>query len=199
MKRVLYASFQREPEGNLSGIIRQLNELPTRRGISKVSLDDVKLYQSLLKRIPVGAVLEHKTDAGVERFTKTAGGEYGWWSHFRDPWKITQPMSEFDTAEWLAGRGVLSRSDISLQTSDHESIEAATSWNSLNSTEQSAAEYAIYEIQHNNMSIEDAVSYSCNMYSGGNAEPEYEDEDFYEEEANYNKVFKYVESYINNI
>lgn len=48
------------------------------------------------------------------------------------------------------------------------------------------------------MSIEDAVSYGCNMYSGVNAEPEYEDEDFYEEEANYNKVFMYVENYINN-
>lgn len=75
----------------------------------------------------------------------------------------------------------------------------STLWSQLNGTEQSAAECAIYEIQNNNMSIEDAVSYGCNLYSGGNAEPEYEDEDFYEEEANYNKVFKYVESYINNI
>lgn len=198
MKRVIRCNESSSIDSNLSDILDNLNSLPVRRGISKVSLDDIESYQSVLMQIPVGTTLEHRTDAGHESFTKTRGGEFGWWSHFRAPWKDVIRASEFNVARWLAGRGVISRSDITLASSNNKVIEASVDWNSLSGSEQSAAEYAIDKIQRCGWSIGEAVSEGCSMYSYGNAESEYEDEDFYEDEPRRNVVYSYVEDYIDN-
>lgn len=92
--------------------INKLNNLPSERGISKVSYELIKEYQNILKSYPVGKILRHRIDAGEEIFTKIEDGEYGWWEHHRAPWGDKQRISEFDMAEWLAGRAVISRSDI---------------------------------------------------------------------------------------
>lgn len=73
-------------------------------------------------------------------------------------------------------------------------------WNSLNGSEQRAAEIAIEELESNGISIktiedddlEEYVSHSCNVISEGNAEPEYENEDWSEEEPNRYKVLEYL-------
>jgi len=65
------------------------------------------------------------------------------------------------------------------------------SWDSLSGSDQLAAERAS-EYMSEGMSIEDAVRKGCMDISEGNSEPEYENEDFYLEEPDYNKVLKYM-------
>lgn len=73
-------------------------------------------------------------------------------------------------------------------------------WNSLNSSEQRAAEIAIEELESNGISIkiiedddlEEYVSHSCNVISYGNAEPEFENEEWFEEEPDRYKVLEYL-------
>lgn len=62
----------------------------------------------------------------------------------------------------------------------------------LNSTEVYAVEEALGLIKDENMSIDDAVYEAISTYNNGSAEPEYEDEDFYQEEADYDKVLAAV-------
>lgn len=94
-------------------VISELNSLPAERGISKVSYDLVQQYKQVLKKFPVGTVLKHVIDAGEEMFTKIESGDVvSFWEHFRAPWKDTKKITEFDMARWLAGRAVISRSDI---------------------------------------------------------------------------------------
>ena len=76
------------------------------------------------------------------------------------------------------------------QESLHESIE----WSELNGTEQSAVEAALAEIKRGS-SIEDAVHGAVSMYNDANSEAEYEDEDFFMEEADYTKVLDYVKNH----
>ena len=70
----------------------------------------------------------------------------------------------------------------------------ALNWEDLNSTEQSAAETALVEMK-NGSTIEDAVHGAVTMYNEENADPEYEDKDFYMEEADYQKVLDYVKGH----
>ena len=114
------ASEDGDSDALLSDIVSQLNDLPVRYGISNVSYNDIQPYESLLMKLPVGTVLMHRIDAGPEKYTKIKGGEFGWWSTYRAPWKDTVTKSEFDVATWFAGRGVISRSDIMLINSDTE-------------------------------------------------------------------------------
>lgn len=93
-------------------LIDKLNSLPYEKGISKVSYELIKEYQNILNQFPLGTVLKHYIDAGEEKFTKVEDGEFSWWEYFRAPWKDNKRKSEFDLARWLAGRGVISRSDI---------------------------------------------------------------------------------------
>lgn len=79
-----------------------------------------------------------------------------------------------------------------------ESLNEAIEWADLNSTEQSAAETALVEI-NNGSSIEDAVHGAVAMYNEENANPDYEDEEFYLEEANFQKVLNYVKSHNKSI
>lgn len=63
----------------------------------------------------------------------------------------------------------------------------------LNGTEASAVD-RVLDTYKNYDSLEDCVLDAINLYNNGNAEPEYSDEDFADEEADYNKVLKTVKN-----
>lgn len=74
-------------------------------------------------------------------------------------------------------------------------------WNSMSASDQTAAEYAIqfmesnYGIHADRCSDSDLAyfaQYGCRQADEGNAEPEYIDEDFYEDEANLDSVVEYL-------
>lgn len=76
-------------------------------------------------------------------------------------------------------------------------------WSQLSGSDQIAVEYAISYLDSNYGGIEnvsdddyllDAARYGCNIASEGNAEPEYENEDFYMDEPDFDKVFNYLKS-----
>ncbi len=77
-----------------------------------------------------------------------------------------------------------------------ESLNKDLNWADLNGTEQSAVEAALAAIK-NGSELEDAVHGAVFMYNDANAEPDYEDEDFYMEEADYTKVLEYIKQYLN--
>ena len=81
---------------------------------------------------------------------------------------------------------------------EEEVLTESVDWDDLNSTEQSAVETALVEI-NNGSTIEDAVHGAVAMYNEENANPDYEDEDFYMEEANFAKVLEYVRTHSTNI
>ena len=64
---------------------------------------------------------------------------------------------------------------------------------SLNGTEVLAVD-RVLDTYKNYDSLEDCVLDAINLYNNGNAEPEYSDEDFATEEADYNKVLKTVKN-----
>ena len=64
---------------------------------------------------------------------------------------------------------------------------------SLNGTEALAVD-RVLDTYKNYDSLEDCVLDVINLYNNGNAEPEYSDEDFATEEADYNKVLKTVKN-----
>ena len=63
----------------------------------------------------------------------------------------------------------------------------------LNGTEALAVD-RVLDTYKNYDSLEDCVLDAINLYNNGNAEPEYSDEDFATEEADYNKVLKTVKN-----
>ena len=64
---------------------------------------------------------------------------------------------------------------------------------SLNDTEALAVDRVLSTYKEYD-SLEDCVLDAINLYNNGNAEPEYSDEDFADEEADYNKVLKTVKN-----
>ena len=64
---------------------------------------------------------------------------------------------------------------------------------SLNGTEALAVD-RVLDTYKNYDSLEDCVLDAINLYNNGNAEPDYSDEDFATEEADYNKVLKTVKN-----
>ena len=76
----------------------------------------------------------------------------------------------------------------------NESLTEALEWDDLNGTEQSAVEAALVEI-NNGSTIEDAARGAVALYNEENADPEYEDEDFYMEEADLQKVLMYLKTH----
>lgn len=64
---------------------------------------------------------------------------------------------------------------------------------SLNGTEALAVDRVLSTYKEYD-SLEDCVLDAINLYNNGNAEPEYSDEDFADEEADYNKVLKTVKN-----
>ena len=75
-----------------------------------------------------------------------------------------------------------------------ESLTEDISWDDLNGTEQSAVEAALVEIS-NGSTVEDAVHGAIAMYNEENTNSDYEDEDFYMEEADYTKVLDYIRNH----
>lgn len=64
-------------------------------------------------------------------------------------------------------------------------------WTNLSAADQTAVEYAADFIR-NGVNPTSAVYRACETVGGGNAEPEYEDEDFYQDEPNVDAVMRYV-------
>lgn len=71
-------------------------------------------------------------------------------------------------------------------------------WSKMSGSDQAAVEEAISNIECDNIKnitddiLSDYVRTACNDISWGNAEPEYEVEDFYCEEPNINRVLNYL-------
>lgn len=99
-----------------------------------------------------------------------------------DELKIGHEPGEFDK--------IIDRIPAYTLTEDSTTLD----WNDLNGTEQSAVETALVEIS-NGSTVEDAVRGAVTMYNEENANPDYEDEDFYMEEANLQRVMDYVNSH----
>lgn len=87
---------------------------------------------------------------------------------------------------------------LSIKPAYNESLNEAIEWEDLNGAEQSAVETALVEIS-NGSTVEDAVHGAVAMYNEENANPDYEDEDFYMEEANLQRVMDYVKSHSKDI
>ena len=83
---------------------------------------------------------------------------------------------------------------LSIKPAYNESLTEALEWDDLNGTEQSAVEAALVEI-NNGSTIEDAARGAVVMYNEENADPEYEDEDFYMEEADLQKVLMFLKTH----
>lgn len=92
--------------------LNKLNAMPMKRGISKVTYDEIKEREAILREFPKGTKLKHRTDAGTEYYEKTEDGQFGWWKKTSAPGKDERKMPEFDVAEWFAGCGVISRGEI---------------------------------------------------------------------------------------
>ena len=71
------------------------------------------------------------------------------------------------------------------------------SWVTLSDSEQYAAEYALGLVREG-CPIDDAVYEGVQYVNNANAEPEYEDEEFYGDEADYSKVFAFVVKTLDN-
>jgi hypothetical protein len=75
-------------------------------------------------------------------------------------------------------------------------------WVSMSDSDQFAAEYAMGFINSDgyiieNLSDDDLESYArrgCNQINEGNAEPEYAEEEWYEDEADFDTVFNYLKA-----
>lgn len=111
--------------GSVDDAVKELNGLGTSKGISKVKYEDIKEYEKVLQKFPVGTKLSHKMDAGTEYFEKTGDGDMGiTWKHTRAPWNKTDNVSAFDVARWMAGRGNISRGSIDVaKAADIEDID----------------------------------------------------------------------------
>ena len=73
-----------------------------------------------------------------------------------------------------------------------EDFDSPISWNDLSSSDQTAVEFALPAIKKG-ASIKSAAFEACCRVSEGNAEPEYEDEDFYMEEPDFKKVVMFLQ------
>lgn len=73
-----------------------------------------------------------------------------------------------------------------------------TLWSKMNGSEQSAVEHAIDELEYDDVHaltsqiLESYASRACHYIDNANGEPEYEDEDFADEEVNKHKVLDYL-------
>lgn len=71
-------------------------------------------------------------------------------------------------------------------------------WSKMTGSEQSAVEHAIDELEYDDVHtltsqiLESYASRACHYIDNANGEPEYEDEDFADEEVNKHKVLDYL-------
>lgn len=101
--------------GGAAEHVKTLNGLPTKNGMSKVSYEDIKAYESVLNKMPKGTKLSHKHSGGTDTFERVSDSERGpSWKHTRAPWGKVDNASSFDVGHWLAGRGYISRGPIEI-------------------------------------------------------------------------------------
>ncbi len=101
--------------GGAAEHVKTLNGLPTKNGMSKVSYEDIKSYESVLNKMPKGTKLTHKHSGGTDTFERVSDSERGpSWKHTRAPWGKVDNASSFDVGHWLAGRGYISRGPIEI-------------------------------------------------------------------------------------
>lgn len=91
-------------------LIDKLNSFPMKKGMSKVSYEDITECQAILDQMPVGTKLKHEVEAGTEFFEKLSDGKYrSEWSHIYAPQRDEHIQSSFDIARWIAGNGNITR------------------------------------------------------------------------------------------
>ena len=93
-------------------LIKELNNFSMRRGISKVKYEDVKKVETILAGFPIGTVISHKVDCGIEKYENIAEG---CWIRFWPIGKIKYKQFTFDIAEWMAGLDVITRGPFILE------------------------------------------------------------------------------------
>ena len=98
--------------GGAAEHVKTLNGLPTKNGMSKVTYEDIKSYESVLNKMPKGTKLSHKHSGGTDTFEKVSDSDR--WKHTRAPWGKVDNASSFDVGHWLAGRGYISRGPIEI-------------------------------------------------------------------------------------
>lgn len=74
---------------------------------------------------------------------------------------------------------------------DSQREQARKIWETMSAADQTAAEYAA-ELLDQGYDLESAANEGCMRADEGNVQPEYETEEFYGEEADFNKVFWYL-------
>lgn len=101
--------------GGAAEHVKALNSLPKKNGMSKVGYEEIKAYENVLNKMPVGTKMSLKRDAGTDTFERTSDSEWGLsWKHTRAPWGKVDNVSSFDVGHWLAGRGNTERGPIEL-------------------------------------------------------------------------------------
>lgn len=91
-------------------LIDKLNSFPMKKGMSKVSYEDIKECQAILDQMPVGTKLKHEVEAGTEFFEKLTDSKYrSEWSHINAPHGDEHTKDSFDVAHWIAGNGNITR------------------------------------------------------------------------------------------
>lgn len=93
--------------------------------------------------------------------------------------------------EWFDDYVGPGEEDEDIYSSSKINSSTDSDWTNLSAADQTAVEYAADFIR-NGVSPTSAVYRACETVGGGNAEPEYEDEDFYQDEANVDAVMRYV-------
>ena len=71
----------------------------------------------------------------------------------------------------------------------------SSDWSELNSAEQSSVDSVISNISNDDITLdilEEVCQVASNMYNDANFSPEYENEEFYGEEADWRKVYKFI-------
>ena len=91
----------------------ELNSLPKHAGTKKVPYEEIKEYEKVLAKFPVGTKLSQETSAGTEIYEKISDSEMGIaWKQTAAPLNTESQRTAFDVARWIAGTGFISRGDI---------------------------------------------------------------------------------------
>lgn len=96
--------------------VDELNSLPRHKGMRKVPYEDIKTYEKVLNKMPVGTKITHDTEAGTEEFEKVKDTDIGiGWKHTRQPWGKVDNVSAFDVGRWMAATGNITRGPFELK------------------------------------------------------------------------------------
>lgn len=99
--------------------------------------------------------------------------------------------------EWFDDYVGPGEEDEDIYSSSKINSSTDSDWTNLSAADQTAVEYAA-DLIRNGVNPAFAADRACEMVGGGNAEPEYEDEDFYQDEPNSDAVLRYVLKHYGN-